>query len=424
VVKGSVSLTKEQAVQIDVPVAVAGIDTSADAYKVVLIPYADVKAGTYTEADFDTPDTGLVATKSYNAGALAAGDWIVIGVDEACAGTYAAAEKFYIIPITVAGVILGDSTVNDVIVDVSLPMDLNFAIDPLDLDDKAGQVTQANYYAVNKTGVPVIVDVDVTAAPKAGVTLVSDPTTLDKAYPAVGATVAKNAYFGVLGATSVARGVLNYSNIPGAAAVTYTKDTAGTLNVFNPQSKKASLRFALAAATGNDDKTATQSILATDDKGVASYTLYAELNTYADWTAGDLSVAGVYTLVPVLVADVPAPEDIVGLNVVKTGPSEPGWAQTGASASAPLNGGIFTVDKSDAQTAGGYTIPFNFVGETPSNVQWNGSTAPTDNSAYTFSAGTLKIVYSKFSSLTAGTTRAVAFTVDSKTFTCTLSFVD
>jgi hypothetical protein len=354
--KGSVTLSQDQAAKTDVPIIVAGIDTNEDSYTVVRIPYADVKAGTYTEVDFDTPDTGLATANAYSQGALAAGDWIVIGVDEGTT-TYAAAENFYIIAVSVAGTIIGESTVDDVTVNVSLPMNLDFAIDPLDLDDKAGQVTQANYYAVNKTGVPVIVDVDVTAYPKSGVVLVSDPGTLDTDYPAPGVTVDKNAYFGILGAASIAAGNLDYDTIPGTAEFTYIKDTAGTLSVFD--SNKASIRFALAAATGGSTKMDTQNALAATNKGVASYTFYAELNTYADWAAGDLDVAGVYTLVPVQTKDVPKQEQIVGLNVVKpavTVPTEEGFLDDDSNIV-----GVTSWTRSNATTASGNSTTGNFT---------------------------------------------------------------
>lgn len=198
------------------------------------------------------------------------------------------------------GSISGESTVDNVVLNVILPTNLNFALDPLELgkNTKGSQIKAADYVVVNKTGAPVNVAFSLTATPKSGVTLVDDASTLEKDDTSV---VDKNIYFAALGANDVTAGTLDFSTIPGTAKFDYDAetDTLVGLKVINEEGTdkgkaKGSITFALGAATASADDLDT---LAEQDKGIASFQFYGEMNPYAKWEAGDVTVSGAYTLI-------------------------------------------------------------------------------------------------------------------------------
>ena len=146
---------------------------------------------------------------------------------------------------TEEGTLPGDSTVKDVTVVALVPSTLAFALDPLELDATQGsQVQNANYFFVNKTEAPVLVQLDLTATTATGVTLVSDPATLS---PYDTTVKTKDIYFGVLGATAVADGDLAFDYVLGTTGKTDPvgtfSSTTSPLSVFDPTTKSTKVAY-------------------------------------------------------------------------------------------------------------------------------------------------------------------------------------
>ncbi len=189
--------------------------------------------------------------------------------------------------------ITGDSTVDDVTPSVVVPMNLDFALDPLELNVISGsQVATTDYFFINKTKTPVKVAVDLTlSTTSSSVTVIGDPSTLS---PYDTEVTTKDIYFAALGATGITGGAISFTTTSGSitAKGTYSS-TSAALAAFNTTDKKASLAFALDKATDTDT---TGAALAINNKGVAAFQFYAKMNTYADWKDGDISIGGAYTL--------------------------------------------------------------------------------------------------------------------------------
>ncbi len=194
----------------------------------------------------------------------------------------------------------GDSTVNDVTLKVTVPSNLDFALDPLELNVTSGsQVATTDYFFVNRTAAPVKIAVNLTAVPADGVDLVDDPDTLS---PYDTEVTDKEIYFGVLGATSITVNDLDFDYSASEEGATAPKGiystTSSALTYFSSSSKKADVAFALDKATNvktNGDPD-TGAALAAGNKGVASFQFYSKMNTYANWQPNDITVTGSYTL--------------------------------------------------------------------------------------------------------------------------------
>jgi uncharacterized protein YjdB len=195
--------------------------------------------------------------------------------------------------------ITGDSTVDDVTLEVTVPMNLNFALDPLELNVTSGsQVATADYFFVNRTAAPVKVAVNLTAVVTNGAVLVDDPDTLS---PYDTEVTTKEIYFAALGATSITVNDLDFDYVTteGAIAPAGTYDaTSSALTYFDSADKKANIAFALDKATNveTDGTPTTGAALALNDKGAATFQFFSKMNTYADWQPNDIKITGNYTL--------------------------------------------------------------------------------------------------------------------------------
>jgi uncharacterized protein YjdB len=200
---------------------------------------------------------------------------------------------------TESGTVDGDSTVSDVDIDVVVPLNLNFALDPLELSVTSGsQIKTTDYFFINKTLAPVKVALGLTATLKDGVTLVSDPATL-KPYDTNVTT--KQLYFGALGATGITVGDLDFDYVLGEEdgtdpVGTYNASKSALLTAFDTATSKAAIAFALDKATDSADEGTAADALAAANKGVATFQFYGKMNTYAAWAAADITIAGAYTL--------------------------------------------------------------------------------------------------------------------------------
>ena len=247
-----------------------------------------------------TDETEVRALSAFAAQTLVTGDRLYIET---------ANNTFIRLNITVAaappagtpgsGTIGGDSTVESVVLNVVLPLNLDFVLNPLELgDNTAGsQIKTTDYVIVNKTGAPVEASFTITATGETGVTLLPNASTLEKDDTSV---TDKEIFFAALGASTVTPGTLTFAATTGAS---FTYNAANAPFVpFVPASDGATavgnVRFALGAATESDPGTSGLDTLAAANRGLASFQFYGELNTYAEWLASDVKVSGAYTLTP------------------------------------------------------------------------------------------------------------------------------
>lgn len=233
----------------------------------------------------------------------------------------------------------GESTVDMPAINVLVPTNLDFALDPLSLDTTAeSQISDINYYFVNFTLAPVKVELDLTATSTNNAKLkasvsdikgVNDPAVTDKFL-----------YFGALGATSLDKDVAIVEDAMGVTEEAIYGDLFGeedspvaeyattggaiitdTLVPFAPSAEgttgSAIIGFALGAAVESAEGGKINKV-ADEKSGVGAFQFYAQLNTYADWKDKDIAVAGTYTLTP-LRAETYSDykEEAVGLNQIK-----------------------------------------------------------------------------------------------------------
>ncbi len=205
------------------------------------------------------------------------------------------------------GDLSGTSEVEDVVMNVLVPANLNFALDPLGLDATgANQISTQDFFFLNQSFAPVKVDVAITASTSGGAVLVSTDSAIKKDDVTV---TDKKIYFGALGGTGVTGGAIatgtTYSAIFGSTtgpAIEYStvSSAAGTLSAFAPSASgttgAALISFALDEAIESTVTAGAIQSLAADNNGVAGFQFYAAMNTYADWAANDVTVSGTYTL--------------------------------------------------------------------------------------------------------------------------------
>jgi len=216
------------------------------------------------------------------------------------------------------GNITGENTVEPLLINVVLPTTIGFVLDPLGLDENNdNQIASADYFFVNQTLAPVKVELEVTATATNETAFVATTSAIEgRDDPGV---TDKFVYFGALGATSILPTIATTDTaiLTSTAASIYEDYFGGdsaptgvypsgaaideTLIPVVPEAGgttgSAVIGFALGAA---DDSTTPGAIegLAANNDGVAAFQFYAQLNTYAEWLAGDISVTGAYTLVP------------------------------------------------------------------------------------------------------------------------------
>ncbi len=191
-----------------------------------------------------------------------------------------------------SGTIGGDGEVQEVIIRVTVPTDLDFAIDPFETGNTigGGQITGESYKFVNKTAdAPIKVGLsfqpdlsgeDVATATDA--VLVEDPSELS---PDDETVTDKKLYLAVLGASTF--------EVATASTTTFDAETDGTLVPFVASGTSAfgaEVAFALEAGDGTNP--------ADGNGGVAAFTFYGVLNSYADWQDNDVVINCEYLLSP------------------------------------------------------------------------------------------------------------------------------
>ncbi|MDR1604801.1 MAG: hypothetical protein LBS10_08470 [Gracilibacteraceae bacterium] len=184
----------------------------------------------------------------------------------------------------------GTTTVESPTYNVVVPLDVDFAIDPLSISPQAqttlSQIAGADYQFINKSDVPVKVSVNFTATLANGATLTPlgnlDQTSLSP--------TTKGIYLGLLAAKEAGTANIAEADL-GSVTYNYDATEAGTLVEFtNDGGIKAGLDFVLAAGTS------TEITQYQKNYGFTSFTFYGQLNTYATWAPGDVSIGGTYSL--------------------------------------------------------------------------------------------------------------------------------
>jgi hypothetical protein len=259
-------------------------------------------------SDFDIDDDGVVTVD--NALGIEEGEYVII-VTETDAGWNDATITVTIIiedPQSPTGTIPGNSTVTDVALNVLLPTNLNFAINPFNVGN-TGQITSAGYRIINRTvAVPVKVEFEIEAILHTTVGQLRANTTVEDGVfdpndSALNANANKLLYFAALSAITDGTTAPAHNGTGGTFAYPFT-GTTNTItdnNLAAPFAHEAgpadehlaNIGFVLAGA-------ASETALATGTTGIAAFRFVGVLNTYAPWVANDVSVSGAYTITPLL----------------------------------------------------------------------------------------------------------------------------
>ena len=223
---------------------------------------------------------------------------------------------------TQSGILVGENNVINPVISVVVPTNLNFTLDPLELESSGNQISPANYFFINKTEAPVRITLNIEVILNNGASFVDDPTQLEKDNDAV---KDKKLFFGILGADSFQERGFDYDLGSSGSSYQGVYDVSkDTFIPFDPVSKTASIAFALAPAVkgplpaetmepvplldengfiimdeeGNPVMGNAKGSLPPDSKSIALFQFYAEMNTYAPWEDGDVEVSASYVITP------------------------------------------------------------------------------------------------------------------------------
>jgi len=195
----------------------------------------------------------------------------------------------------------------------------------------------------------------------------------------------KKLYLAVVGADNITIEVADT-----ISATTYNPEKSDTVAPFSTDGVAATA-FILGA--GIDSQTTA------DDTGVASFTFYGVLNSYADWVASDVKVTAAYTLAAL------RPGTYTALFAETVGVNQVAAAVTGYTTSGNL-----TYVK--ASQASGWNIPFTLAGASTSGlvVKINTSTLVL-NTDYTISGNVIAFTPARIALMNSGISRTLTITV-------------
>lgn len=197
---------------------------------------------------------------------------------------------------------------------VTLPTDAVFALDPFESANgrvaasAPGQI-YGDYVYTNAGDFPVRITYDLEVEGAAGqgtapsVQFVSKRADVD---PDNLAVQTKNVYFGVIGASGVT-GSGTYDQTTAAV------DAASIIFEPSDDKSKAAGKFTIALDNASENNSGSKD---------GAFSFYAELDTYASWKAGDLTIAGTYTLTglkPSTLTALGTGTGTGGVELVKTG---------------------------------------------------------------------------------------------------------
>ena len=295
-----------------------------------------------------------------------------------------------------AGEIEGDGTVQDVAINVLVPTTLDFVLDPLEITENETQVAPQDFFFVNETFAPVKVELEITATASNNAVLVADDSGLE---PDDDTVKDKEIFFMVQGASELTGEAIEVNGTVTTDAALVASTTAiyaidETKVSFVPdvdgETASATIAFALDKAIQDGDTDDVDS-LAANDKGVAAFQFAAVMNTYAEWEDNDLSVKGVYSLVPL------RPNTYTGYDMIEdslnqiqlTAPEPPAPPAVGFTGEVnPLVKNIAVASITDTQLV----INFNFGDKTLTKIATgSGGTVAAEN----YTVGADKITFSE-----------------------------
>jgi len=291
----------------------------------------------------------------------------------------------------------GEGTVEEVSFKVVVPTDLAFAIDPFELTASAtsgvtnSQIIGGDYKFLNKTIAPVKIGFNFTMTDKnggaSGVALVADPSA--ELSPDDDTVTTKKAYLAVIGAKSVDDNTV--------ANPQYDITSDGTLVPFSTDGK-ASTAFVLANSTDGTN-------VAAGTVGVASFTFYGVLNSYAKWEDKDITISADYTLTALRPTTYTTLAGTAkGVNQLPAAVTAVGFTGALFNSANALESKPFNISKAGS---GDVTVPF-YLGTgsgalTVTGMTTGSGTAYTVNTDYTSTGGVITI-----KSARAATFRALA----------------
>ena len=286
-------------------------DIAGDTLKITVTGGSAVKVYKYTATtepaqNGDAVDGGTDVTSAITGAgqSVAYGDvYYVLDGDSASTQSIALKVAKFIIVTSESGKIGGTATKKSPVYNVKVPTTLAFAIDPLQIGDIAldtDQISSGTFAFGNGSNVPVKVTVDLTASGPVAANL--QPGDWTPTETKVGAD--KDAKLALLGAVSTTGSPTLVD--PANGTQDYTQSAGvDTLRWFDPASKKSSVEFLLAQGNGT-------ALGGTAKDGVGIFRVYAQLETYATWGAGDIVLNGTYTLSGVKTTDYAAPFGVIG----------------------------------------------------------------------------------------------------------------
>lgn len=252
-----------------------------------------IKAYKYTVAD-DPAESGPITVSdiaggtafTLAGGAVEIGDviYVVDGYDN---GTGTAAVKIakFVITMSEGGSLSGDATKKSPVYNVKVPTTLGYAIDPLQIGTISvdeSQIASGTFAFANASNVPVKVSVDLDAT--------ITGTLKGSAWEPVNNTTGapKELKLALIGAVTTT-GTPTLA-VPAGGSQTYTQSAGvNTLRWFDETENEASIEFLLAPGTG-------VAVGSTPRDNVGMFQVYAQMETYAPWAAGDIKLSGTYTL--------------------------------------------------------------------------------------------------------------------------------
>jgi hypothetical protein len=318
------------------------------------------------------------------------------------------------------GRIGGDGTVVPIVVNVAVPMNLNFALDPLQVTDGASQISNTTYGLINKSNVDVAAMFYLKATAAIGVSLEANDDN-------IGGTLSetdKTLIFGAIGATDITGTDTAFAATAlGAAIPAYDASETATI-VKAAAGSDGTFRFAFALEKATPAGTPTT--LASDFAGLAAFQFYGVLETYADWKAGDITVSGVYKLQPLAGDDfdgiTPATNSfnmIAQVDFADTAPDVIGFtsaAGTSAANKVTVSKAVNTVN-----------VPFYFGDVTPElKTPANAAIDNAGDKSYAVSGGNLvlKTTAGSYFATAGNGIKAMPLIVGDETFTLHIELTD
>lgn len=344
------------------------------------------------------------------------------------------------------GTIGGGSEIVDVTLNVLLPTNLNFSLDPFGVESEENQVDPTtDYFFVNQTFAPVKVELGITANLSGSAVLVGSESDVSPDDPTA---ILKKIYFAALGAKEttgesiyvVDEDTTSSAVFTSTSAVYDYTSAAATRVPFAPSgdgtaSGSAVIAFALGAAEESTVTDGAVSALADNDAGVAAFQFYAAMNTYAEWADDDIKVSGAYTLTPLRTTTYTGyADDIIAesLNQLETAPPVPPeptytgpYFTSGTAQPAASPAGILTFTGTPLEiTADALPLPLDLNGETITSIGV-GTVAGTSTltftvtTDYTITDDVITLTTSRMSTLNgiaSGSNRYINIVVDGTTY--------